>query len=162
MKESEFQRLIKLSHERRGDKASKYPLLEPALADIQKLVDADVALTVIRDWLEEKQNIKVVLNTLRKFVVLHIGRDTYDLYLRRNGWTKSVRKTIVGNRADPLSTDVKHRSAVWADKPLSTDSRAENQLGRQMTKSAFPKEVLDEAEMVDHFKHITRLGNQNK
>jgi hypothetical protein len=90
MKESEFQRLIELSHERRGDKASKYPILEPAFPDIQKLLNADVALTVIRDWLEEKQNIKVVLNTLRKFVVLHIGRETYDLYLRRNGWAKNI------------------------------------------------------------------------
>jgi hypothetical protein len=125
-------------------------------------VNADVALTVIRDWLEEKQNIKVVLNTLRKFVVSQIGRETYDLYLRRNGWAKSVRKTGAGNAVNLPWTDVSHRSAVRADSTLSTNPRAEIQLAKQMAKPAFPKEVVDEAEMFEYFKHKTRLENQNK
>jgi hypothetical protein len=162
MNESEFQRLIQLSHERRGDKASKYSLLEPALADIQALVNADVALTVIRDWLEEKQNIKVVLNTLRKFVVSQIGRETYDLYLRRNGWAKSVRKTGAGNAMKLLSTDVNYRPAVQADKLLSVNSSPVSQPERQTMNSALQKTYVDEVEMMDHFREITRLGNQVK
>ena len=102
------------------------------------------------------------MNTLRKFVVSQLGRETYDLYLRRNGWAKSVGKTGAGNPVNLLSTDVDDRPSVRVDKPVSNNPSPVSQPERQTTNSALRKTYVDQVEMMDHFREITRLGNQVK
>ncbi|OTP72166.1 hypothetical protein [Caballeronia sordidicola] len=117
MEDAELQRLIEISHKRRGGKATKYPVLEPVSDDIKKLMEADIALTVIRDWLDEKKGVSVVLNTLRKFVIFHIGRETYDAYLLRNGWAKNI------HEKRPKKADLKQSSKTVAATSNVGDAR---------------------------------------
>ncbi|MFM0342436.1 hypothetical protein [Paraburkholderia fungorum] len=108
MEDAELQRLIEISHKRRGGKAAKYPLLEPVSDQITELMSKDIPLTVIRDWLGEKKDISVVLNTLRKFVILKLGRETYDAYLLRNGWAKNIHE----KRSKPTDTKASSKQGV--------------------------------------------------
>lgn len=53
------------------------------------MIENDVSLPFILNWLIEKKGEKLVLRTLRKYVVFKIGRPAYEKYLKRNGWFKT-------------------------------------------------------------------------
>lgn len=98
--DEELNKIVSAARKARGGKPAKYPELEKYGDSIEKLIENDVQLPFILKWLEEKGE-KLVLNTLRKFVIRKIGRDRYEKYLARNGWLKSKRSksTEAGNGA---------------------------------------------------------------
>lgn len=91
----------------------KYTSLEIHRDSIVELMQNDVQLPVILRWLRERHGVELVLNTLRKFVVKRIGRDAYDDYLQRNGWSKPARaarratQTTAPENVAPNSPDSK-------------------------------------------------------
>jgi hypothetical protein len=96
--------LLRTSMAQRGGKPAKYIALGAYRETIVKLMDLNVQLNLIRDWLVEKQGEQLVVNTLRKYIIRSIGRDFYDEYLKRNGWTKTRRTPQPG--APPLPAGV--------------------------------------------------------
>ena len=89
--DEELKTLEQVAGQRRGGKPIKYLELAAHRDTIVKAMQRDIPLPVLLDWLQENRDIAVVLNTLRKYVVKKIGRDFYDEYLRRNGWSKPAR-----------------------------------------------------------------------
>lgn len=98
--EGDIAELVRASQGQRGGKSAKYTALEAYRESIVELMDLNVQLTLILKWLTQKQGEQLVVNTLRKYIVRNIGRDFYDEYLKRNGWTKARRKPQPG--APPL------------------------------------------------------------
>lgn len=88
---AELAKVVSEARKHRGGKPAKYPGLEKYGDSIVKLLDSDVQLPYILKWLVEEKKEDLVLNTLRKYVILKVGRDGYENYLRRNGWMKSKR-----------------------------------------------------------------------
>lgn len=88
--------LLRTSIAQRGGKPAKYIALGEYRETIVKLMNLNVQLNLIRDWLVEKQGEQLVVNTLRKYIVRNIGREFYDEYLKRNGWTKTRRNSQPG------------------------------------------------------------------
>lgn len=104
MDDAELRRLMDISQKQRGGKPTKYPLLDPVTGELEQLIENNVSLVVIRDWLEEKKGISVVLNTLRKFIILKVGREKYDAYLLRNGWAKNIHGKRISKQAKPATS----------------------------------------------------------
>lgn len=97
MNEIDNEKLAKLvidAMSKRGGKPTKYTGYDK-YPEIIELINRDVQLPYILKWLTEKNGEKLVLNTLRKYVVFKIGRVAYEEYLKRNGWLKP-RKTLPG------------------------------------------------------------------
>lgn len=91
LNEKELEELVCAARQTRGGKPAKYPSLEKYGESILKLIDSDVQLPFILKWLVEEKGEKLVLNTLRKYVIRKIGRNRYEKYLARNGWMKNKR-----------------------------------------------------------------------
>lgn len=87
--DEELNKIVSAARKARGGKPAKYPELEKYRDSIEKLIENNVQLPFILKWLIDEQGEMLVLNTLRKFVVMKIGRDRYEQYLARNGWLKS-------------------------------------------------------------------------
>lgn len=86
---AELAKVVSEARKHRGGKPAKYPGLEKYGDSITKLLESDVQLPYILKWLIEEKKEVLVLNTLRKYVILKIGRGGYEDYLKRNGWMKS-------------------------------------------------------------------------
>lgn len=86
---AELAKVVREARKHRGGKPAKYPGLEKYGDSITKLLESDVQLPYILKWLIEEKKEVLVLNTLRKYVILKIGRGGYEDYLKRNGWMKS-------------------------------------------------------------------------
>ena len=86
----DIEQLVIQARAQRGGKPTKYVHLDK-YSEIEKLIAADVQLPFILKWLIEEKKERLVLNTLRKYVVFKIGRPAYDEYLKRNGWLKKKR-----------------------------------------------------------------------
>ena len=99
LNDEELEKIVAAAKKARGGKPAKYPSLDKYGASIEKLIDNDVQLPFILKWLLEEKGEKLVLNTLRKFVIKKIGRDNYEQYLARNGWQKSQRNKSGSNPA---------------------------------------------------------------
>lgn len=84
--------LVRDARSKRGGKPTKYTGYNK-YPEIIELIKRDVQLPYILKWLTEQNGEKLVLNTLRKYVVFKIGRIEYEEYLKRNGWLKP-RKTL--------------------------------------------------------------------
>lgn len=91
LNDDELGKIVAAAKKARGGKPAKYPSLDKYGESIERLIDNDVQLPFILKWLLEEKGEKLVLNTLRKFVIKKIGRDRYEQYLARNGWQKSKR-----------------------------------------------------------------------
>lgn len=102
--DEELEKIVAAAKKARGGKPAKYQELEKYVDSIEKLIDNDVQLPFILKWLLEEKGEKLVLNTLRKFVIRKIGRDRYEQYLARNGWQKSPR---IKPGSKPAGTAVK-------------------------------------------------------
>lgn len=89
--DEELNKIVSAARKARGGKPAKYQELERYAGSIEKLIDNDIQLPFILKWLLAEKGEKLVLNTLRKFVIKKIGRDRYEQYLARNGWQKSKR-----------------------------------------------------------------------
>lgn len=114
----ELSRLIKQANLSRGGKPAKYPQLDKHV-EIVKLIENDVQLPFILKWLFDEKGEKLVLNTLRKYVVFKIGRPAYEAYLKRNGWMKTKRKPEGG-----VAKKIEHKSLSpinLDDVPLNPD-----------------------------------------
>ena len=107
--DAELLEVLRLAGEHRGGKSAKYTLLERHRATIFKMIEHDVPLTFILVFLKEKHGEELVLNTLRKYILAYIGRETYDEYLKRNGWKKTRRKTKAS--ASNVSTPVPEKKS---------------------------------------------------
>lgn len=99
LSDKELEKLVSAARRTRGGKPAKYPALEKYGESIVKLIDSDVQLPFVLKWLLEEKGERLVLNTLRKFVIKKIGRDRYEQYLARNGWQKSKRSKSGSNSA---------------------------------------------------------------
>lgn len=88
MTNSEFDELKKQTLLRQRRKAN---LVEHEAA-IKKLLDLDVSLPVILEWLIEKKKIGTTLPALRRFIRRTLGKVFYDDFLVRNGWQKTKQK----------------------------------------------------------------------
>lgn len=97
--EIELEKLVNAARQTRGGKPAKYPSLEKFGESIVKLIDSDVQLPFILKWLVEEKGERLVLNTLRKYVIRKIGRDRYEQYLARNGWLKTKRAKAGATKA---------------------------------------------------------------
>lgn len=84
MQDSEFEYLKAIALSR---KRLKTNLVEHQ-ALIKKMLDSDISLPVIFEWLREKE-IGMALTTLRRFVKKTYGEDFYAEYAKRNGWIKN-------------------------------------------------------------------------
>lgn len=68
-------------------------LLVPFGATIKAMLDADVSLPLVRDWLEEDKQVKITLRTLRLFVLRQLGEEFYKDYCLRNGWQRTTQNS---------------------------------------------------------------------
>ena len=111
MTNSEFDELKKQTLLRQRQKAN---LVEHETA-IKKLLDLDVSLPVILEWLIEKKKIRTTLPALRRFVKRTLGKAFYDDFLVRNGWqkTKQEKSSFLG-RASAIPA--KQKSETFAQK----------------------------------------------
>lgn len=55
---------------------------------IKRMIDADISLPLIFEWLTENK-VETALTTLRRFVKKTFGESFYDDFARRNGWQKN-------------------------------------------------------------------------
>ncbi|MHB1489786.1 MAG: hypothetical protein ACYCTH_04740 [Cellulomonas sp.] len=116
----ELSRLIKQANLSRGGKPAKYPQLDK-YGEIVKLIENDVQLPFILKWLSDEKGEKLVLNTLRKYVVFKIGRPAYETYLKRNGWMKTRRKPDGGiTKKEEVVSEVQANSGTAAKQKQST------------------------------------------
>lgn len=75
-----------LDRKRKGRRA----LLLPHAEAIKSLVDANVSLTQVNQYLREQDKaVTVSQETLRNFVIAQWGEPYYRAYTDRNGWSKS-------------------------------------------------------------------------
>jgi len=58
---------------------------------IKRMLDADISLPLIFEWLAEN-GVETTLTTLRRFVKRTYGEAFYDDFSKRNGWHKKKRK----------------------------------------------------------------------
>jgi len=107
----ELSRLIKQANLSRGGKPAKYPQLDKHV-EIVRLIENDVQLPFILKWLFDEKGEKLVLNTLRKYVVFKIGRPAYEAYLKRNGWMKTKRKHDAGKTNKEVVSEVQANSGT--------------------------------------------------
>lgn len=59
---------------------------------IKKMMDADISLPLIYEWLSKK-NVETALTTLRRFVRRTFGETYYNDFSHRNGWHKKKQVT---------------------------------------------------------------------
>ncbi|MET3122299.1 hypothetical protein AAKU67_001893 [Oxalobacteraceae bacterium GrIS 2.11] len=86
MEEGEFQSLKLKSASRSRIKKN----LEEHLDLIKKMMDADISLPVVYEWLVD-HGIDTSLTTLRRFVIKKFGKNFYLDFVERNGWQKRAR-----------------------------------------------------------------------
>lgn len=73
---------------------------------IKRMMDADISLPLIFEWLTENK-VKTALTTLRRFVKKTYGETFYDDFSRRNGWQKKKQSASpVQAAGTPLQTSV--------------------------------------------------------
>jgi len=65
---------------------------------IKKMMDADISLPLIFDWLKENE-VETALTTLRRFVKKTFGEGFYEDFSMRNGWQKNKQATPLGRTA---------------------------------------------------------------
>lgn len=58
-------------------------------ASIKKLMDLDVSLPVMLEWLLNEKKVETTLPALRRFVRKTFGEEFYNNFAARNGWQKS-------------------------------------------------------------------------
>ncbi|TDK61216.1 hypothetical protein [Sapientia aquatica] len=56
---------------------------------INRLMNLDVSLPIILEWLTGERKILTTLPALRRFIRRVFGDEFYDDFMRRNGWYKS-------------------------------------------------------------------------
>lgn len=89
MDEKDFlDELIRETRRRRRTRTDLSPFSEK----LKEMMNLDISLPVILEWLE-KQQFKTTLPALRRFVVRTFGEDFYHDFLKRNGWLKTKYKT---------------------------------------------------------------------
>ena len=71
----------------------KINLIEHETA-IKKLMDLDVSLPVILEWLIGEKQIAITLPALRRFVNRSFGEAFYEDFTSRNGWQKTKLQKI--------------------------------------------------------------------
>lgn len=59
-------------------------------SSLKKMMDLDISLPVILEWLEKKGE-KTSLPALRRYVIRIFGDEFYSDFMRRNGWLKKKR-----------------------------------------------------------------------
>ena len=84
MTEIELEELKVKSLQRRRQKTN---LVEHQVA-ILKLMELDISLPLVLDWLIDKKCISTTLPALRRFVKKAFGQKFYDEFTNRNGWQK--------------------------------------------------------------------------
>lgn len=97
----ELAKIVSEAKKHRGGIPPKYDLLDKYGEDILKLIESNVQLPFILKWLIDEKKEKLVLNTLRSYVIKKIGRDQYENYLKRNGWLKSKKAGVVAKAESP-------------------------------------------------------------
>lgn len=85
MTDSEFDELKQRTLQRQRRKTN---LIEHEAA-IKKLMDLDVSLPVILEWLVGEKQIVTTLPALRRFVNRSFGEAFYEEFTARNGWQKT-------------------------------------------------------------------------
>lgn len=114
--EDDLTELIRRSLQQRGGKPAKYVRLEKHRDVIVQLMNNNIQLTLILEWLKKTQGEQLVLNTLRKYIKRNIGHDVYDEYLTRNGWLKTRRKPPPGAPPPPHSNTAPNDPATEVQK----------------------------------------------
>lgn len=111
MTETEFDALKKLTLLRQRQKTN---LVEHEIA-IKKLLDLDVSLPVILEWLVGKYKVETTLPALRRFIRRTLGKVFYDDFLVRNGWqkTKQEKSSSLGRAS---ARPAKQKSETFAQK----------------------------------------------
>lgn len=95
MTDSEFDELKQRTLQRQRRKTN---LIEHETA-IKKLMDLDVSLPVILEWLVGEKQIATTLPALRRFVNRSFGEVFYEEFTARNGWQKNkLQKTTTSAR----------------------------------------------------------------
>jgi hypothetical protein len=105
MSDSEFDELKKRTLLRQRRKAN---LVEHETA-IKKLMEMNVSLPVVLEWLIEKKNITTTLPALRRFVRRSFGESFYDEFAARNGWQKKKLKKILSSVRIPDRTQIQKK-----------------------------------------------------
>lgn len=85
MTDSEFDELKQRTLLRQRRKTN---LIEHETA-IKKLMELDVSLPVILEWLVEEKQVATTLPALRRFVRRTFGEEFYNNFAARNGWQKN-------------------------------------------------------------------------
>lgn len=101
MADSEFDELKRKSLRRQRFKVNLFEFE----TSIKKLMDLDVSLPVILEWLVEEKKVSTTLPALRRFVKRILGDHFYDSYTARNGWKKSKIQHGPQSRFRPSSKD---------------------------------------------------------
>lgn len=71
----------------------KTNLVEHQVA-ILKMMELDISLPVVLDWLVAKKSICTTLPALRRFVKKAFGQKFYDEFTNRNGWQKNKQSAL--------------------------------------------------------------------
>lgn len=137
---AELEELATQLKRQRGGKPAKYPELEKHSKMIVGLMDQKVSLPAILEWLQSKHGEEIVLNTLRKFVIYKMGRESYDDYLERNGWKRN--RSERSNKTATKKVPLKPLETKPAIAPILTST----EIGEPENPFAQAANVVEEAE----------------
>lgn len=139
MPDSKFDELKKRSLQRQRFKIN----LNEHETSIRKLMDLDVSLPVILEWLVEEKQIATTLPALRRFIRRTFGEPFYDSFTARNGWKKSKLQKITASslvhRSHALAT-AEHGNGKAAESPAVSSSFESMLDGKQ--RDDFTKQYL--------------------
>lgn len=98
MDEKDLDELIKETQRRQRKKTD----LSAYEAKLKEMLDLDISLPVILDWIfkEEKDKKYTTLPALRRYVVRTFGESFYHDFMKRNGWLKI--KSKITSQHNPI------------------------------------------------------------
>lgn len=68
---------------------------------IKKLMDLNVSLPVMLEWLLEEKKVDTTLPALRRFVRREFGDEFYNNFVARNGWQKAKHEKSLSSARAP-------------------------------------------------------------
>jgi hypothetical protein len=139
MTDSEFDELKKRTVLRQRRKTN---MVEYQTA-IKQLMDLDVSLPVILEWLIEEKKIATTLPALRRFVIRIFGGQVYGDFVTRNGWQKRKSQTksqsVLADKAS-IPTSERQEKSNEAEVPVVSSSFESMLDGKQ--RDDFTKQYL--------------------
>lgn len=143
MANSEFEELKRKSLLRQRFKLNLFEFE----TSIKKLMDLDVSLPVILEWLVEEKKISTTLPALRRFIRRTFGDQFYDDFTVRNGWKKSKIQHDAQSAFRPrskgsLSAGVGKRNVTESTAASSFESMLDGKQRDDFTKQYLPLNPL--------------------